>query len=227
MVFDIAISAGGILPFYLGLLAVATRQFEARFLRLLLLFLLSGLTTLPFFGMRWIGIDQALLGSLYGPLFSFILLAFAEEFAKSIALLFDKELKKHYYYPIIIGVGFAFFENISYLLGFDFSVGFIIIALVRLFMGSTAHAVFTTLVSHFINKGYHKTKGFYYLLGLLIAGSFHSLFNLLHHWEMSYLTIPLLVLLIVYLHFDHLQGNTAPTRRSSHSLRVAHSRSSG
>jgi hypothetical protein len=225
MISEIAMTAGGVLPFYLGLLAIATRQFEARFFRLFLLFILSGLSTLPFFGLQWFGIDQSLLSSLYGPLFSIVLLAFAEELSKSIALLFDKEPKKHYYYPFIIGIGFAFFENISYLLGFDFTVGFLIIAVMRLFMGSTAHAVFTTLVSHFLNKGLHKTKGFYYLLGLLVAGSFHSLFNLLHHWEMSYLTIPLLVVLIVYLHFDH--GFFSQAKKLGHHMKTSHARSSG
>ncbi len=218
-------TAGGVLPFYIGLLAIATRQFEAKFLRLFFLFLLSGLSTVPFFGLKWLGIGQPLLSSLYGPLFSIVLLAFAEELAKSIALLFDKEPKKHYYYPFIIGIGFAFFENISYLLGFDFTVGFLIIAIMRLFMGSTAHAVFTTLVAHFLNKGIHKTKGFYYLLGLLVAGSFHSLFNLLHHWEMSYMTIPLLVVLIVYLHFDH--GFFGQRKKINQGMRTAHAKSSG
>lgn len=218
-------TAGGVLPFYLGLLAIATRQFEAQFSRLLLLFFFSGLTTLPFFALKWFGIDQSMLISLYGPLFSIGLLAFAEEFFKSIALYFDREPKKHYYYPLIIGIGFAFFENLSYFLGFDFTAGFLIIAIIRLFMGSTAHAVFTTLVSHFLNKGLHKTKGFYYILGLLVAGTFHSLFNLLHHWEMSYLTIPLLVVLIVYLHFDH--SLFRQTKKVTHQLKSAHARSSG
>ncbi|MGE3278261.1 MAG: PrsW family glutamic-type intramembrane protease [Candidatus Altimarinota bacterium] len=216
MFFDIAITAGGILPFYLGLLGILTKEYEEKFSRLFRIFLMAGLTTVPFFGLRSWGVEKEALDSLFGPLFSIITLAFAEELVKSIALYFDRELRKSYSYPIVVGLGFAFFENISYFLGFDFTVAFLLIALFRLFMVSTAHAVFTSLIQHFIRKGGHKTKTLYYFLGLLIAGSAHSLFNLLHHWEMSYLIIPLLVVLIVFLHFDEpasVQSSRSPSHR--------------
>lgn len=202
MFFDVAITTGGILPFYLGLLGILTKEYEEKFSRLLRIFLMAGLTTVPFFGLRYFGVGNDVLNSLFGPLFSIVTLAFAEELVKSIALVFNKELRRSYTYPIVVGLGFAFFENISYFLGFDFTIAFLLIALFRLFMVSTAHAVFTSLVEHFLRKGTKKTKSLYYLFGLFIAGSAHSLFNLLHHWEMSYLIIPLLVVLIVYLHFD-------------------------
>ena len=202
MLFDLALTAGGLLPFYLSLIAIMTREFEAKFLKLMLLFFVTGLTTIPFFALQYAGVDKEFISSLYGPVIAISVLAFTEELIKSVALFFDKELQKHYYYPILVGLSFAFFENVSYFLGFDFTLAFIMIALVRLFMVSTAHAVFTTLVAHFINKGTHRTKSLYYILGILIAGSFHSLFNLLNHWEMSYLVVPLLLVLIVYLHFD-------------------------
>lgn len=199
---NVAIAVGGLLPFYLGLLAIMTRQYQTKFLKLLSLFLVTGLTTVPFFAMQYYGIDKALLSSMFGPLMAISVLAFSEELIKSIALFFDKELKKHYYYPILVGVSFAFFENISYLLGFEFTMAFLLIALVRIFMVSSAHAIFTSLVAHFMNKGSKKTKTLYYLLGLLLAGSSHSLFNLLNHWEMSYLIVPILILIVVFLHFD-------------------------
>jgi RsiW-degrading membrane proteinase PrsW (M82 family) len=221
MFFDVAITAGGILPFYLGLLGVLTKEYEEKFSRLLRIFLIAGLTTLPFFGLQYFGIDQGILSSLFGPLFSVVALAFAEELVKSIALLFQKELSRSYSYPIVVGLGFAFFENISYLLGFDFTVAFFMIALFRLFMVSTAHAVFTTLIAHFIHKGTRKTRTLYYLLGLLIAGSAHSLFNLLHVWEMSYLIIPLLVVLIVFLHYDEPSPSPARNQHGSHQLSPA------
>lgn len=202
MLFDVAITAGGILPFYLGLLSILNHEYHERFSRLLRIFLIAGLTTIPFFAMRALGIEQEILSSLFGPLFSIVVLAFAEELVKSIALYFNKELKKTYSYPIVVGLGFAFFENISYFLGFNFTLPFVLISLFRLFMVSTAHAVFTTLIEHFVRKGTKRTKTLYYLLGLLVAGSSHSLFNLLNHWEMSYLIIPLLIILIVYLHYD-------------------------
>lgn len=202
MLFELALAAGGIFPFYLGLIAVLNRQYEEKFSKLMRIFLVAGLTTVPFFGMQFLGVDKEVIAALFGPLLAVIVLAFSEELVKSIALLFDKELKKHYYYPILIGLGFAFFENISYLIGFDFSTTFVLVAVIRLFTVSTAHAVFTSLVAHFLNKSSRKTKTLYYLLGVLVAGSFHSVFNLLNHWELSYLIVPLLVLLIVYLHFD-------------------------
>ncbi|MDZ4217324.1 MAG: hypothetical protein U1C97_03360, partial [Candidatus Gracilibacteria bacterium] len=65
-------------------------------------------------------------------------------------------------------------------------------------------------ITHFIQKGTRKTRTWYYLLGLLIAGSCHSLFNLLHHWEMSYLVVPLLIVLIVFLHFDEVHSQSRP-----------------
>lgn len=219
MFFDVAITAGGILPFYLGLISILTREYEERFSRLIRIFFIAGLTTVPFFALRALGIEKEVLGSLFGPLFSIVTLAFAEELVKSVALFFNKELRKSYSYPIVVGLGFAFFENISYFLGFQFTLAFALIALFRLFMVSTAHAVFTTLVEHFIRKGTKKTRTLYYLFGLFIAGSAHSLFNLLHHWEMSYLIIPLLVILIVYLHYDEpSQVHHAPVHpsRSTH-----------
>ena len=182
--------------------------------------MISGISTLPFFSLLAIGVDQAFLVSLYGPLYSIIILSFSEEFFKSIALWWDKELKKQYYYPIIIGLSFAFFENISYLFGYEFTISFITLATIRLFTGSTAHAIFTTLVAHIMNKGSKGTKTLYYILGLFVAGSFHSFFNLLHHWEMSYLTIPLLVILIIYIHFDGEEKQTATTPRTT--TRVPH-----
>jgi len=202
MFFELALSALGILPFYMALIAVMTRQYEERFARLMRIFLISGLTTIPFFSLHFFGIDKELLTALFGPLFSVVVLAFTEEIVKSIALYFDKELKRHYFYPILVGLGFAFFENISYFFGFDFTTTFILVAVIRLFTVSTAHAVFTSLVAHFLHKGTKRTKTLYYLMGILIAGSFHSFFNLLNHWELSYLIVPMLVVLIVYLHFD-------------------------
>ena len=224
MFFDVAITAGGILPFYLGLLGVLTREYQDKFSRLLRIFLLAGMTTLPFFALQYFGIEKEALNSLFGPLFSIIALAFAEELVKSMALLFNKELRRSYSYPIVVGLGFAFFENISYFLGFDFTFAFLLIALFRLFMVSTAHAVFTTLIEHFLQKGTRKTRTLYYLLGLFIAGSAHSLFNLLNHWEMSYLIIPLLVVLIVYLHYDAPSHHVQQTPIHAHQPRLASAR---
>jgi len=223
MISELAITAAGISPFYVGLIALLTRRYESSFWKLLLLFLLSGLTTLPFFGLQWFGYDKAILATLFGPLFSIVLLAFSEELVKSFALLFGRELRKHIYYPIIIGLGFAFFENISYLFGVSFTTSFLVIGFIRLFVGSTAHAVFTTLVAHVMNKGTKHARTLYYLLGILLAGSFHSFFNLLHHWDMSYMTIPLLVVLIVYLHFDHKSFDSVHHRASlSHNPKPLH-----
>lgn len=225
MVFDIAITAGGILPFYLAALGVMNRSFQAPYFKILGLFLVAGLTTIPFFALRSLGGDQTLLSSLIGPLLSIIVLAFSEEVVKSIALYFDKDIDKHLSYPITIGLGFAFFENLSYLFGFEFTVAFLIIAFFRLFLVSTAHAVFTTIVAHFLSKGLHHSKSLYYLLGVFVAGSAHSLFNLLHHWEMSYLIVPLLIILILFLHYDEpapvkaRSGLVHQTRRLAHSHR--------
>lgn len=220
---DVAITAGGILPFYLAALGVMTRPVQTPYLRLLGLFLMAGLTTVPFFSLRALGVDQSLLSSLIGPLLSIISLAFAEEFVKSVALFFDKELKKHYQYPIIVGLGFAFFENVSYLMGFQLEIAFLVIAFFRLFLLSTAHAVFTTLVAHFMKKGLHRSKSLYYLLGLIVAGSAHSLFNLLHHWEMSYLIVPLLIILILFLHYDEPAQETHRKVARVRYGRLAHS----
>lgn len=222
MFFDVAITAGGILPFYLGLIAILTREYDKHYAKLIRLFFMAGAATIPFFVMQYFGIEKELLSSIFGPLFSIVILAFAEELVKSIALYFDKDIKKSYSYPIVVGLGFAFFENISYFLGFSFTLAFVLIAIFRLFTLSTAHAVFTSLVQHFIQKGTKKTKSLYYLLGIFVAGSAHSIFNLLHHWDMSYLIIPLLVILIVYLHYDepsqvqnHLTHHTSSTRLAS------------
>lgn len=204
LVFDIAITALGILPFYLILIWVLTRGYQQSSLKIFLLFLLSGLTAVPFFFLDFLGFNKEFLNLFLGPLYSIVLLAFLEEVVKSVALLIDRELEKHHYYPLLVGLGFAFFENVSYFFGFELTLTFILISLIRLFVVTSAHALFTALAAHLFKHGLKKMKTLYYVLGILFAGSAHSAFNLLNHWEMSYLIVPLLVILMVYLHEDIL-----------------------
>jgi RsiW-degrading membrane proteinase PrsW (M82 family) len=189
------------LPFYLGTIWVVSHSFHTQFKKMVSLFALSTLSTIPLFILAGLGIDKAVLSSVFGPLYSVILLAFMEETFKSLIWFFPKlEKLPKYSKAIAIGLGFAFFENIHYLWDLDFTPAFVLIALFRLLIDSTAHSVFAGIFGAILERGKKKAKTFYYFLALFTSGSAHAIFNLLHHWELSYLTVPFLIVLIYALH---------------------------
>jgi RsiW-degrading membrane proteinase PrsW (M82 family) len=202
MLLDIAISAGTTLPLYLGALLVLTKEYDKKFSKLLRLFFLSTLSTAPLFALKYLQVDSSVFQAMFGPLAAILVLAFVEELLKSLFLFFDKEFTLSYTYPIVIGIGFAFLENVSYFVNLSFSASFVAVVIVRLFLDSTAHAVFTCTIVHFMRKGRRSMRTQYYLLGLLFSGTLHGVFNLLHHFEMNYMAIPLLAIIIYWLHTD-------------------------
>ena len=100
MLIELAITASGILPFYLGMIAVLTGQYQQAFPRLLGLFFAAGLTTLPFFVIKYAGVDQNVFVSIFGPILAIAVLAFLEELIKSTALFFNNGIS--YCFKILV-----------------------------------------------------------------------------------------------------------------------------
>jgi RsiW-degrading membrane proteinase PrsW (M82 family) len=208
------------LPFYMGTLFIVSYSFHTQYKRMLSLFALSTLSTVPLFILAGLGIDKIVLTSVFGPLYSVILLAFMEETFKSLIWFFPKlEKLPKYSKAIAIGLGFAFFENIHYLWDFDFTPAFILIALFRLVVDSTAHSVFAAIFGAVLERGKKKAQTFYYFMALFSSGSAHALFNLLHHWELSYLTVPFLILLIYALHEEEGWFSEHAVKKPHHKAR--------
>lgn len=113
--------------------------------------------------------------------YAFIVVAFAEEFAKYLVLQFyafrQKEFDEPYdgiIYGAFISLGFAAVENILYV-----AEGGISVALLRMFSAVPAHASFGIIMGYYFGLAWqHKNKAFQYKMkGLLAAVFLHGLYD--------------------------------------------------
>lgn len=76
-------------------------------------------------------------------------------------------------YSVMVGMGFATFENVLYVLNDGFSVG-----IMRMFTAVPAHACFAVLMGFYLGKAkFDHKKGNYGLYALGVATLFHGLYD--------------------------------------------------
>lgn len=111
---------------------------------------------------------------------AFIMVAFVEEFSKFIfirGLLYrNKNFNEPFdgiVYAVMVGMGFATFENIFYI-----ADGGISVAITRMFTAVPAHATFAILMGYYLGKAKFEHKKSYYALHALgIATLFHGAYD--------------------------------------------------
>jgi len=117
----------------------------------------------------------------YFSLFAFIVVALSEELCKFIMMRFYAYPHKSFdepfdgiTYSVMVGMGFATFENIEYVLNFGFETG-----LIRMFLSVPAHGTFAVLMGYYFGlaKFDRKNSLRHMLKGLLLATFFHGAFD--------------------------------------------------
>jgi len=119
---------------------------------------------------------------------AFVLVAFVEELSKFIfvrGILYRNanfnEPFDGIVYSVMVGMGFATFENLLYVLD-----GGVSTALLRMFTAVPAHASFAVLMGYFLGKAkfHHQSKP-YTLYALLVATLFHGMYD--YFWFISFM----------------------------------------
>lgn len=111
---------------------------------------------------------------------AFLLVALVEEFSKFIfirgILYRNKNFNEPFdgiVYAVMVGMGFATFENIFYVIDGGMSV-----AIMRMFTAVPAHATFAILMGYFLGKAKFENKKSYYALHALgVATLFHGAYD--------------------------------------------------
>jgi RsiW-degrading membrane proteinase PrsW (M82 family) len=111
---------------------------------------------------------------------AFLLVALVEEFSKFIFIRGILYRNKHFnepfdgiVYAVMVGMGFATFENILYVADGGMSV-----AITRMFTAVPAHATFAILMGYYLGKAKFEHKKSYYALHALgIATLFHGAYD--------------------------------------------------
>ena len=118
---------------------------------------------------------------------AFLLVALIEELSKYIfvrgVLYRDKNFNEPFdgiVYSVMVGMGFATFENILYV--WDSGVG---TALLRMFTAVPAHASFAVLMGYFLGKAkFEHKKGHHAIYALGVATLFHGAYD--YFWFIAY-----------------------------------------
>ncbi len=111
---------------------------------------------------------------------AFLIVALVEEFSKFIfvrgILYRNKNFNEPFdgiVYAVMVGMGFATFENIFYVIDGGFEV-----AVIRMFTAVPAHAMFAILMGYYLGKAKFEHKKAYYALHALgIATIFHGAYD--------------------------------------------------
>ncbi len=119
---------------------------------------------------------------------AFILVALVEEFSKFLFVRGILYNNAHFnepfdgiVYSIMVGMGFATFENIMYV-----SQGGVATAVMRMFTAVPAHATFAILMGYFLGKAkFEHKKGYMAIIGLLAATAFHGAYD--YFWFISFI----------------------------------------
>jgi len=111
---------------------------------------------------------------------AFLIVALIEEFSKFIfvrgVLYNDKNFNEPFdgiVYSVMVGMGFATFENILYV--FQNGIG---TAIFRMFTAVPAHAMFAILMGYYLGKAkFEHNKQHYAIYGLAVATLFHGAYD--------------------------------------------------
>ena len=120
---------------------------------------------------------------------AFFNVAFVEEFSKFIFIRFILYYNKNFnepfdgiVYAVMVGMGFATFENVIYVWEYGF-----VTAVLRMFTAVPAHATFAILMGYFIGKARfsHKNVFMYSFFSLLVATFYHGAYD--YFWFISFI----------------------------------------
>ncbi len=152
---------------------------------------------------------------------AFFLVALVEEFSKFIfirGILYRNpnfnEPFDGIVYAVMVGMGFATFENIMYV-----STGGIGVAVLRMFTAVPAHASFAILMGYYLGKAkFEHRKAFLAVYGLLAAALFHGLYD--YFWFISFVPgiwlwaiASLLIAVVLSRKAIHIHQEASPFRR--------------
>lgn len=131
--------------------------------------------------------ETAIDGSIGGvAFFSYLIVAFSEEFSKFIGLRFYAYRQKSFdepldgiVYSVMVGMGFATVENLLYILKFAEVGRGLEVGISRMFLSVPAHATFAVIMGYFAGKAkFSQGRSTALLLtGLLCAIFFHGTFD--------------------------------------------------
>jgi RsiW-degrading membrane proteinase PrsW (M82 family) len=118
---------------------------------------------------------------------AFLIVALVEELSKFIFVRYVFYRNENFnepfdgiVYSVMVGMGFATFENILYV--FDGGMG---TALLRMFTAVPAHASFAILMGYFLGKAkFEHRKGHYAFYALVVATLFHGAYD--YFWFISF-----------------------------------------
>lgn len=127
---------------------------------------------------QFITIDEASLSEQ--AVHAFLIVALVEEFSKFIFVRGILYNNKHFnepfdgiVYSVMVGMGFATFENILYAINGGFGT-----AIMRMFTAVPAHAAFAVLMGFYLGKAKFEHKKSYYALHALgVATLFHGAYD--------------------------------------------------
>ena len=112
-------------------------------------------------------------------LFYFLWIAIVEEFFKYIAVRVTvyrsnefNEVMDGMIYMISASLGFAATENVGYMIGFGFSVGFL-----RAILSYLGHVSFSAILGYYLAKSKLEARGNWLWIGFILAISLHWLYN--------------------------------------------------
>jgi RsiW-degrading membrane proteinase PrsW (M82 family) len=127
---------------------------------------------------KFITIDEKNLTEL--AVHAFLIVALVEEFSKFIFVRGVLFRNSHFnepfdgiVYSVMVGMGFATFENILLV-----SQGGMGVGILRMFTAVPAHAGFAVLMGYFVGKAkFEHRKGYYSLYALIVATLFHGAYD--------------------------------------------------
>lgn len=176
------------------------------------------------FGIRDLGIINDKHNAFMTFTFSFVVIAFSEEFVKFIFLRYYIYKKSHFdepmdgiVYSVMISMGFATLENILYVvirpqdINLAFQTG-----LVRMFTAVPAHAIFAIVMGYYVgaSKFIDKKSNRYLFYGLAGAIFLHGLYDFFVFMQMGMALIVFTLIggLITALLFLRKHDNSSPYR---------------
>jgi RsiW-degrading membrane proteinase PrsW (M82 family) len=121
-------------------------------------------------------------------LYAFLKVALIEELSKFIFLRFILYHNKNFnepfdgiVYAVMVGMGFATFENFLYVFEYGFATG-----VLRMFTAVPAHAMFAVLMGYYLGKAkfIHSGEIYYSLVALVVATVFHGAYD--YFWFISF-----------------------------------------
>ncbi len=212
ILFFLVLSAGPTVLWLIFCLWLDKKQPEPKY-QIFKTFFAGGIITLPLLiiaGFLTVLIKNVLVAGLFNILIiSFLIDGVVEEFAKYIVLRvaivrfqYLDELKDGMIYGMVLGLGFAFVENVLYGLSVGVTTGTSLV-LIRGFSTTLLHFLTGGIIGFFIvktlvsSRKYKYFNYFGFLIAVLIHGSYNLVTRLGFTWQIIF---PVLALFLTYLY---------------------------